>query len=668
MPLPPDILMQRVQVLALVLGPGWAGWALARALWPAAPVTRRLVAAMSIGMLLVWAIVMVLGNAMHFNAIAQLVACVVIGGAGWWAARRTGDPSVPRVATSISPGALLWTVPCVLVLACVAGRFYFNGIEMFSDDLAYHFVVPAEWVRRESLFHPTISMAHYYPFNAHAVAASLVAITRSVDEVWIAGLYWVALVVATLLAFASVVPRASAPLAMVATLFLTSEMMLWFASRFCSSDLAGAASLLVAFLFVTARPGAETAERRADSVLAALMAGFAVGCKPSLVVPAAIACLAIAVILWRASGTRSEALRWMALAAAAFLLTASYWYARNWIVAGNPLYPFRVGPFYGQIQSKHIDNTTIWYWVMKTPADLAMWRMLVTSLLDWPLYNGLLSLAGALAGGVALGVSYRRQRLGGAPLLPFDAVWLWVAAVAFFLFHLKAPFSGGTLEATAMTVYPRYAMFAFLAGLVFAALVVGGLWGRQPSTRMIALPAWAIPTLCVLAAVLVVGRPLWADRRDMPIDFVPDQRPLRLGIAALERLPDGARLATLSTRTWENGYLYGSRLQFEPVWLDEYGQIMPPLHTVYNWQRRKLKQDYPRYGIVHTEAKLAPERYVATLRASGIDYLVVTKYSFATPVWARQREIVAASPEMTRVYADGFTEIYTWRDHEEESP
>lgn len=655
----------RMNVALLVMIPVHVAWATTTRLWPNAPLSRRIVATLSIAMLIVWALVLLLGNSMLLVAWGLRFAITLLILVYAWVNWKQSS-TAPSPPWRIDKRALAWTLPCLGVLACVAGRFYFDGIELFSDDLAYHFVVPAEWVRRGSLFHPTISFAHYYPFNPHAFAAAFMTLTRSVEEVWIAGLFWIVLVVATLLAFASVAPRAAAPLALVATLFLTSEMMLWFASRFCSSDLAGAASLLVAFLFIAPRDGADLAERRADLMLAALMAGFAVGCKPSMVVPAGVAAIAIAWSMGRGSGTRNEALRWIALAAGAFLITASYWYARNWIVAGNPLFPFRVGPFYGQIQSKHIDNTTIWYWIAKSPTDMAMWRTLLASLLDWPLYNGIVALGGLVAGGAMAAASYKRQ--GADAMLPRGLGWMLLAAVAFLAFHLKAPFSGGTLEATAMTVFPRYAMFAFLAGLALAAVALSALIPQRAGVgATIAVPRWLTTLGLLLAFVVIAGRPLVADRRDMPIDFVAEQRPLKLGIAALEQLPKGARIAALSTRTWENGYLYGSRLQFQPVWLDEFGQRMPPLHTVYNWQRRKMKQDYPRYGVVHTEATVQPERFVANVRASGIDYLFVTKYSFSTPTWSPLRDAVLASSDMVKIHDDGFSEIYTWRSPAEVS-
>lgn len=668
MPFAPDILLQRLALLVLVGGPAWAAWRLTMALWADAPTSRRIVAGLSLWMLLVWAMVMVLGNAMLLSAVGLVATSVVVAAAGEFAVRRLATKDTDSSPSEASPWSPWWLVPCVGVLPFTAAGFYFNGIELFSDDLAYHFVVVAEWVRRGSLFHPTISLAHYYPFNPHVVAAAFVTITRSVDEAWIPALYWIVLATAAMLGFASVAPRAAAPLALAAVVFLTSN--LWFAGNFCSPDLAGGASLLVAFLFMAARAGASTKERRADAVLAALMAGFAVGCKPSLVVPGAVAALAIALSLWRVDALRGERLRWIGFAAAAFLATASYWYARNWIVAGNPLYPFRIASFYGSIEAKHIRTTTIWHWVTQSPGEVRVWLDAVRGLIDWPMANGLIAAVGLAAGVALLATSLLRQRVGRAPLLPAGAGWMVAAAVLFLAFHITAPFSGGTLNATAMTIYARYVMVAYLAGLVLAAmgasLIVPGTTAINPGQR--ASSSWHDLLRVAPVAVLLALRPWLVATPAVPLAMAPEQTPLRGGVAALELLPDGARIAALSTRTWENGYLYGSRLQHQPVWIDENGVTMPPLHTMYNWQRRKMKQDYPRFGIVYADATVSDEQFVANLRASRIDYLFVTQYSFGAPTWSPLRAAVAASPLMRKVHDDGFTEIYTWRATAEETP
>jgi hypothetical protein len=82
---------------------------------------------------------------------------------------------------------------------------------------------------------------------------------------------------------------------------------------------------------------------RVDGGYAALLSGLALGVKISSAAPALVVLLAMA-LRARALGTRARA-RLRAVGALALIFAASwaatggYWYARNAIHAGNPVYP-----------------------------------------------------------------------------------------------------------------------------------------------------------------------------------------------------------------------------------------------------------------------------------------------------------------------------------------
>jgi len=75
--------------------------------------------------------------------------------------------------------------------------------------------------------------------------------------------------------------------------------------------------------------------RRLDLVLAALMAGFAAAAKTTELVTALMICAVLAPLIWRRRA-------WSDLFAAgcAFTAIASYWYVKNLVLYGNPIYPF----------------------------------------------------------------------------------------------------------------------------------------------------------------------------------------------------------------------------------------------------------------------------------------------------------------------------------------
>jgi hypothetical protein len=81
---------------------------------------------------------------------------------------------------------------------------------------------------------------------------------------------------------------------------------------------------------------------RINVIFAGLASEFAVGTK----VPFVLAALAIGVwILLKQSIALAERLRRAMLFDLSVATIGSYWYIRNWIVTGNPLFPGKIGSF-----------------------------------------------------------------------------------------------------------------------------------------------------------------------------------------------------------------------------------------------------------------------------------------------------------------------------------
>jgi len=75
--------------------------------------------------------------------------------------------------------------------------------------------------------------------------------------------------------------------------------------------------------------------RRLDLVLSALMAGFAVAAKTTEMITPLLICLVLAPLIWRRGSWRD-----LIPAAAIFAAIAAYWYVKNLILYGNPVFPF----------------------------------------------------------------------------------------------------------------------------------------------------------------------------------------------------------------------------------------------------------------------------------------------------------------------------------------
>jgi len=75
--------------------------------------------------------------------------------------------------------------------------------------------------------------------------------------------------------------------------------------------------------------------RRLDLVLSALMAGFAVATKITEMITPLVICATLVPLIWRRGAWRD-----LIPAAAIFTAISSYWYVKNLILYGNPVYPF----------------------------------------------------------------------------------------------------------------------------------------------------------------------------------------------------------------------------------------------------------------------------------------------------------------------------------------
>lgn len=205
-----------------------------------------------------------------------------------------------------------------------------------GDAIAYHLSAPKVWLDAGRIEPIWWSWQSFQPFSVQMLYALALA----------AGSGGAAIVVGALLgAFSAacvygltraLVGRRAA--AVAALLWVGQGMFLWEATGgFVELVLAGFVALSAWHLVALRRSG-----RATHAAWAGLALGLAVGTKyHGLVFAPALAALA----LWAAPAGR----RVVSLAAfAALAAVALPWYLRNWIVTGNPVYPFAHGVFGGR--------------------------------------------------------------------------------------------------------------------------------------------------------------------------------------------------------------------------------------------------------------------------------------------------------------------------------
>lgn len=343
-------------------------------------------------------------------------------------------------------------------------------------------------------------------------------------------------------------------------------------------DMAFAAMCLI-LTFFTLRHTYEP--RAAHLALAGLAGGLCIGMKSTGVVYVA---LALAILSgsyawrwWRPEAkrlrkTRARVLSDLVTATALFALPTLafgvYWYARDWVNFGNPVYPYtitlfgRVFPGLGSVQDILVKQQTPPQW-----ANLPSWRQAVASWqTDLP--------------GQVTTYGYD-QRLGG-----FGAQWLLLELPALALFTLYALWKRldlcFTLVAPTLIVFlvqpaswwSRYMVFIVGPASVALFFLLQELpgWLSRLSSAFRNLPGWVVRApilLCVLVAAL------FSASRALPrFSYLSTQQKVALALS----LPYGERTIGaiwLPQYQWVDRVPAGSRIGYSMPNSDDYAYSYP---------------------------------------------------------------------------------------------
>jgi Dolichyl-phosphate-mannose-protein mannosyltransferase len=223
--------------------------------------------------------------------------------------------------------AMVWR----LVLAVVLPPFAY-------DALTYHLPAVAAWVQTGRIApNPYALCCSRYPSNTEVLFAwPTVFLGRDtiIDTVQIVTALLGALAVAGLARAAGTTVQGAVT---AAALFLLIPIVLTQANT-NYNDVTIASMFLVALYFVSRFA---LSPRVAYALLAGVAGGFALGSKAEGIALAAAAGIGLACVLVR---TRTGAAAFGGFAGAA-VLVGGWWYAKNWVDTGNPVWPFRVNLF-----------------------------------------------------------------------------------------------------------------------------------------------------------------------------------------------------------------------------------------------------------------------------------------------------------------------------------
>ncbi len=481
---------------------GLTSWKTARALYPRDGVYQNIVHALVLGWACVVSVSTALGLAGVLAGFPLLagVACVCLVALAVLSRRPVPAPRPRR----LRPGDVCWAVVWGMVLSAWAGHVVHNGLLRFPtdwDSLNYHIPLVVQWLHAGSLYAP--DCFHWSnPGNGELLGLWMVA-PFSGDFL----IHLNTLPAALLLALGSVELGRSLGLsrtfAHLAALTVVSHYVVLRQLVSNENDVAAAALFVAATAYELRhlRRG-----RRADLVLCAVSLGLLAGVKfyalGYALLLAAVLCGALA--LRRGAAAAGGA---FAVLLAGLVLWGGYWYLRNVVVTGSPVFPkgLREEDDVLRLIYPEVDRSS--FLGSGRPEvfplfGVAVWRMIgpchLAALLALPL-----SAAWLVA-------PWRRWRRGGARTARLVVSLLLLGALALVL---VTPFAvedaPGTLNQLRAHYCPvRYALCLLTLAVFGLCLVLqDGCRALRRLPRGARWPAWIPPGLLAAGALFQFVRP-----------------------------------------------------------------------------------------------------------------------------------------------------------------
>jgi hypothetical protein len=596
----------------------------------------------------------------------------------------------PAPAAPTAPVRSGWTIAAGAALGAALGVWYgrpgWSGTAFCFDDIIYHAAVAAHWYQAGVIEYVPFTYQTYYAYNSELVALWFVLPTGHLAHAGIATLLFAGLLVAATMSIAETheVPP-PVPLALLAAL-LASHKLMYFARTFNGTDLAMSVYVLAAIAFTVRPPSLRSA------AWAGLAGGLAIGTKVSAVPLLGLLGLfwvARALLSWRNGTAPYRALGLPALFAIGLCVLGSYWYIRNLIHTGNPVFPATVGPLVGPLEPEVARRTSLMFWIEKDGDTLEWWLDMIGSRLWWPPHIGYAAVVGYV---FAFGAALKRDRRVYALIA--------VIGITFVVLHAFQPFSA-TINRPHARLHGmvRYVTFFVLLGLpllsapfrsswakswkAFTALaLVGfgasvyyatyGMYGTTDALWLLAGGSFGLIALGLVGSVSRVAIPaglalalLVASARDAEKQAYTSEKRSRFSDMgkrhadawrALDTLPDGSWVAWLSDMPETHALnlpLMGSRLQYRQIPVDRHGiRIDRPLH-----ERWKEEPQWWWWAFKEKPAKDQP--VLENLLRSGAGFLVLSRchHNRGGP-WPRPHSMLVATHLPARLYHDKCVEIW----------
>ena len=661
---------------------------------------RKAVAATGAFALLTGTILTILGTFGAIKPIAAMsaITALTIGAIIW----RTGGKktAMPWAAPDIETERLdqksdaTWHILALALLAGLWGtlavRCCFDGSYFMVDAMIYHASAPARWLQTGHLVLAPDTYQAYYPYNAELLSLWFMLPWQNDTFASLSGLYWPTLAIVSMMAFVKLRGASTSATMLAGLLFLASPVV-WNATKTYSvNDLAAPACVLAAIALAVPALGATIKQRRMDAVCSGLIAGFAIGVKVSH------APFVAAIFLWwllsnGSAPTMRRRLSNTLLFCLCAIAMGGYWYTRNLILTGNPLFPAELGPLAGPFDKVSQFKTTIMAWFAANPLDVELWSYSLKTLTDWPILLFVLAAAGY---GAAMRNVITKNHGQGRDTKTMN-VMLILAGLAFFVCFLRTPFSGSIHQPQAIfRIHLRFFIILLAVGIMYFVTLVEICNPRWKFWRAVAIIAavttWPIygngNTIAFAIAILaVLGQtklnrlkrpPIWLGAMMVIVLLsvmaiwapakkkLTDQNFLAKGqyrikspeaLSAIDKLPAGSRIASFGFSPWavNDTYhshwsypMFGRNLQLTPIHVNLDGSRYEPLHVA--WRKRVPSW----WG----DRELDMSDLAENLKATGANYVITTK--FTNLQWPPQDKILCQEKDVKCIYRDEFVAIY----------
>jgi hypothetical protein len=545
------------------------------------------------------------------------------------------------------------------------GRYIIQGTRFCHDDLTYHATVTAHWYLEKDISAGPMNYHYYVPMNAELLSLWYLLPFGQDGAVFLAGFYWLCLAVAAGAVLFERMNLSLKWLGFFPLLFCCSKDIYWQAfTTFSAVDFAGPVMVLSALAFLACIPRDSTIQRWPYILLAGLCGGFAFGTK----VPFLTVCFILGVwLFFSLPGRLSIRLGYVCLFGLAALVAGSFWYVRDLILSGNPVFPGQLGPLGGPLTRDIQYQTSVIGRLVQSGFNRDIIRDLIIAHVSWPYGIFLVSLAGIIAGVYRFVCPDGRRR---TIVLILIAVFVMIAT------YPLMPFSAANNDPNSpLIINLRFVIGPFLLGILLFFLLLEGtsryrmvwlLLGcagvvisyiRHSNPTMLPLSAgaflwyWIYPVvqergrfvspywlcvfiLAILGGLAVVYPHLQQKADENILSNLAFRRETTQAWEKIDSLPPASRITAAGYQSYCYYPFFGRHYQNQP-WTFSYGyNSFVPLHV--RWKNN------PDQTVFWKSSHFSPEQWLQAFSSVGGEYLLV--YRSPDGNWPQAQEI------LTRLY------------------